>query len=224
MSADELEALACTPLKALSPFVTRSTRAGRGLGPVDGKLAALGGIATHNAAGTAVAQSMLSRMTKDVQAFADSANGANTPRMLGLEDADVADYFSSSSGSGSDSGGGESTGQHAALTTARARLDDVLQGLKAIRDSDAWAINDAVPMLKHTANFVDVHAAAPKTAARAAATLFRYGALFACLNCLPVSTVCLSQLTTSATLYQPQAGRQTGPRGVGGVPLRVNTV
>eukprot|EP01052_Picozoa_sp_SAG31_P044030 SAG31_NODE_7533_length_1662_cov_1.431222_2_plen_394_part_00 len=74
VTGDELKRLALRPLDNLRSHVSASTRADRGIENVDDKVEALDGVAAHDAASSAVAKSMLSRMIGDVAAYAEDAN------------------------------------------------------------------------------------------------------------------------------------------------------
>ena len=142
VSGSELKNLTLRPLAALDSFTTRTTRAERGLAPVDPKLEALELLGSHDAASSAVAKSMLARMSTDVAAYSDDANIRVEGRMQGVSDADLADIFS---------GGGVD-----AAKTTRSQLATLLASLKSMRDSDATSITDTIPLLRHTANFVEL--------------------------------------------------------------------
>jgi thiol-disulfide isomerase/thioredoxin len=154
VDAAELHTLAVAPLGALSRFVATSTRLERGLAPVAGEMTALGDVGGHEAATTAVASQMLSRMQQDVAAFASAANSERAAKVAGLADGDLAAFFANAPGA------------DAALAAAAGTLRTLAAELAALRDGDARAIDAAVPLLKQAANFVDVESHAHGSAAR----------------------------------------------------------
>ena len=93
VTGDALRRLALCPLRALQSYVSTSTRAERGAAPVDGTLEALDGVAAHDAASSAVAKSMLSRMIGDVAAYAADANGTLEGHMTGVGEVELKDFF-----------------------------------------------------------------------------------------------------------------------------------
>lgn len=145
VTEDELKRLALCPLEALSEHVSTSTRAERGLAAVHGKLEALDGVADHDAASSAVAKSMLARMTMDVAAYAADANERVEGRMKGVDDVELVSFFMGTTDAG------DTTMQAASVS-----LSSLLADLKQMRDEDARSISDVIPLLRHAANFVQL--------------------------------------------------------------------
>jgi thioredoxin len=148
VSGDELQRLALCPLASLQSYVSTSTRQERGLAKVDCKVEALSGVFSHDAASSAVARSMLGRMTQDVDAYATAENARREVHVTGLSDVDLLHFFQTADeGCSSDI---DPTGMEAARTS----LSLLLRTLKDMRDADSEAISDAIPLLRHAANFV----------------------------------------------------------------------
>lgn len=143
VTGDALNQLSLCPLGSLSAdHVCLSTRTERGLAPVHGKLEALDGVASHESASSAVAKSMLERMTADVAAYAADENARLEGRINGLGDVDLASFF---------------TGDNAkAMQEAKASLSTLLATMKGIRNEDARSISDVIPLLRHAANYVQL--------------------------------------------------------------------
>ena len=97
---------------------------------MDGSLSALDGVTSHDAANTAVAKSMLRRMTDDVAAFAASANDTATAKLRGLEDSDLRAFFANKPGS------------ETRLRNAATMLNRILEALQELRDGDSACVND----------------------------------------------------------------------------------
>mmetsp|Transcript_2417 Transcript_2417/g.3236 ORF Transcript_2417/g.3236 Transcript_2417/m.3236 type:complete len:3692 (+) Transcript_2417:353-11428(+) len=140
----QLQSLAQNPLEDLAPYFVSSTRQDRGLPVLSGDCSALDAVEGHDAARTAVASSMLSRMKQDVKAHAEGANKECTPKVIGLDDASLANFFNGKEGS------------EEALKQARETVVQVLAKLTAMRDKDSYSISATVPLLKHATNFVDI--------------------------------------------------------------------
>jgi hypothetical protein len=121
---------------------------------VHGKLEALDGVVDHDAASSAVAKSMLARMTKDVAAYAADANQRVEGRMKGVDDIELASFFTKKSGAG------DSTMQAASKSLA-----SLLADLKQMRNEDAKSISDVIPLLRHSANFVQLGSSVSASAA-----------------------------------------------------------
>lgn len=145
VTGDALNQLSLCPLGNLSAdHVRLSTRTERGLAAVDGKLEALDGVASHESASSAVAKSMLERMTADVAAYAADENARLEGHINGLGDVDLTTFFAAL--------GGNET----AMLAARASLSTLLATMKGIRNEDARSISDVIPLLRHAANYVQL--------------------------------------------------------------------
>ena len=145
VTGEALKQLSLCPLGSLSAaHVCLSTRTERGLAAVDGKLEALDGVASHESASSAVAKSMLERMTADVAAYAADENARLEGRIHGLGDVDLATFFTAK-------GDNETI-----MQAARASLSTLLATMKGIRNEDARSISDVIPLLRHAANYVQL--------------------------------------------------------------------
>jgi thiol-disulfide isomerase/thioredoxin len=144
VNADNLQSLAQNPLEELSQYFVSSSRQDRGLPLLSGDCSALDAVGGHEAARTAVASSMLTRMKQDVKAHAEGANKAKTPKVIGLDDACLTDFFNGKEGS------------EEVIKQARETVSQILVKLTEIRDNDSYAISATVPLLKHAANYVDI--------------------------------------------------------------------
>jgi len=135
-----VDALAVLPLADVGSYIVRRTRRELGTAEVDSNLAF--DITRHEAAGTAVAQSILTRIKQDVHAYAESANKCASPKILNLSDADIAGYFS---------------GKKESEETLRRGLNGIRelhQRLVHIRDQDVRMVQECVPLLKKAANWI----------------------------------------------------------------------
>eukprot|EP01043_Picozoa_sp_COSAG02_P007470 COSAG02_NODE_223_length_28346_cov_91.381846_9_plen_1306_part_00 len=145
VTGDALNQLSLCPLDSLSAdHVRLSTRTERGLAAIDGKLEALDGVASHESASSAVAKSMLERMTADVAAYAADENARLEGHINGLGDVDLVTFFAAP--------GDNET----AIPAARASLSTLLATMKGIRNEDARSISDVIPLLRHAANYVQL--------------------------------------------------------------------
>ena len=164
VTGEELKRLALCPLSTLSEYVTTATREQLGLKPVQAKVEALDGITSHDAASSAVAKSMLARMTADVAAYAEGENLRLEGGMKGIGGAELSKFFAANVGAAAD----------IQMISARDNLSTLLLELKTIRDGDSSSISDVIPLLRHASNFVQLGSTADTSDAdaRLGRTLF----------------------------------------------------
>jgi len=123
MGTDETEVsrLGGSPLEALQDVTALQTRESLSLPPVPSDLAF--DVSAHDAARSAVAGAMLSRMREDVKHWADTANGSAAPKMAGLTDTKIRNFLEG--------------GDEAEVRQGREELDVVLARLQASTHSPA---------------------------------------------------------------------------------------
>jgi hypothetical protein len=144
----EVEILATSPLQSLHSFTTKSTRIDRGMPEVSGTLAF--DVVAHDAARTAVASSMLTRMRNDVVAHAGAANTTAVPKMNHLNDSVVKAFFEAPLG-----GDEEKEASHT-MQQAKSEVSRLLKALNSLRESDSKMVEDTIPLLEKAINWVDV--------------------------------------------------------------------
>eukprot|EP00457_Paulinella_chromatophora_P000019 gb/GEZN01000019.1/.p1 GENE.gb/GEZN01000019.1/~~gb/GEZN01000019.1/.p1 ORF type:complete len:4425 (-),score=920.40 gb/GEZN01000019.1/:221-11590(-) len=145
-------AMATSPLQALHSFCTSTTRAQRGLAAVNARLPF--DLTRHDTARTAVAKSMLARMKNDINHFADSANSRSLPKILGLLDQTLRDFFQVESDHERKMGNIVLTEQ--AMRGGRDNVQQVLEKLQQLRDEDTEVVQALIPLLTHAANHIDL--------------------------------------------------------------------
>ena len=138
-SEEDMKTLATSPLAKLQSFVSFLSREQQGLPQVDSLLPF--DIADHDNARTAVAKSMLSRMKNDVVAWADTANKGKVPKINNLHDNDLAAFFEGAKGAEEN------------LRSGKEKAEQLLKGLRELRDSDAAMIQDIIPVVTKAANW-----------------------------------------------------------------------
>ena len=141
-SKEQLAMLAASPLQELENFVVSRTRDSLGLKTVSGELPF--DVSQHEATGTAVAKSMISRMGEDIEAWAGMANKSEMLRFSGITERVLQQFFEGDA-SAADK-----------LTSSCAELAAALDQLKGIRDTDSKLVNDNLPLLIRGVNYLDV--------------------------------------------------------------------
>lgn len=136
----ELHDLALTPLAQLNHFTTSATRTERGLLPVVNKIDALSGLQSHKSASTAVANSMLDRLQKDVALYAQSENERKDGYIEGFSENSLDLFFSH--------------GENKTMASSKKQLQNLLSKLNHIRDEDSRCMKEMVPFLRHASNYV----------------------------------------------------------------------
>ena len=155
-TAADLSALATKPLATLSSFVTLRTRAERELPAVSPTLAF--DVSRHDSARTAVARSMLERMSNDVDAHAKVANSQPVPKMSALPDLALRAYFKK----------GEGDPRSCKLRAPPSR--SCSRCCRTCERETPACSPACVPLLRTAANFVAEGAPASVAAARTATT------------------------------------------------------
>jgi hypothetical protein len=142
MSTDDnqVNVLATQPLKDVSNFVIKRTRKELGLKEVSLSLAF--DVSNHDASKTAVAHSVLSRISDDVTAYATYANNSAVPKIINISDNEVSNFFDGD------------IAAESILQEALKNVKDLLQRLYTLRNSDSQMVQDTVPLLEKAANWV----------------------------------------------------------------------
>ena len=139
---NEINILTSRPLSVITSYVDEKSRLERGLAPIGSKLAF--DVSKHDAARTAVAQSMLQRMNEDVQSYAAIANDLPTPKLSLLSQDRIRSYFAGESEAAED------------IRKAIRGVEDLISKLQTLRASDEAAVNYAIALLCSASNFVDL--------------------------------------------------------------------
>ena len=139
---EELKVLTARPLALIAAIVDENSRIGRGLAPIESKLSF--DVSKHEAARTAVAQSMLQRMMDDVHAYAKIANELPNPKLTLLSEEIIRDFF-----------GGQAEAESKVLSAVQG-LEDLMAKLLELRALDESAVNYSIALVTRSANYVDV--------------------------------------------------------------------
>lgn len=138
----ELKELTSRPLAIIATIVDENSRLGRGLPPIESKLSF--DVSKHEAARTAVAQSMLQRMMDDVHAYAKIANELPNPKLTFLSENLLVDFFAAEKEA------------EAKVSSAVEGLEKLMTQLQELRALDEAAVNFSIALVTQSANFVDV--------------------------------------------------------------------
>lgn len=139
---NELKELTSRPLAMIARIVDENSRLGRGLAPIESKLSF--DVSKHEAARTAVAQSMLQRMMDDVQAYAKIANELPNPKLTFLSEQMLRGFYSA-----------EKEAEEKILSAIQS-LEKLMTELQELRSLDESAVNFSIALVTQSANYVDV--------------------------------------------------------------------
>jgi hypothetical protein len=144
MSSDdaEIRTLAEEPLKACSEYVMSFSRVELGQPEMNDHLAF--DVSNHDSAKTAPAASVLSRFKDDVKAFAKGANTTKMPKIVNLTDRDIVGYFE-----------GDAVAEET-MKAALACIKELMRKLEGLRDADMRMLQDLIPLLEKSSNFVEI--------------------------------------------------------------------
>jgi len=139
---DEVKVLTFRPLAIILSSVDENSRLGRGLSPIESKLSF--DVSKHEAARTAVAQSMLQRMKDDVHAYAKIANELPDPKLTLLTEQMIRDFYAGVPHS------------EEKMQQAVSGVQDLMSKLQELRALDESAVNHSIALVTHCANYVDI--------------------------------------------------------------------
>ena len=156
---NSIDALASRPLSSVEDggIVIEKGREDLGKELINGDLPF--DLRPHNAAGSVVAKSMLTRMEKDIRWWADTANGAKTPKIINLLDHEVKGFFEQMgilAQTCGDKPAPRGDPNELGLTAILKRISLLLGELAQLRDCDVDFVAKCVPLMIHAANFVDL--------------------------------------------------------------------
>ncbi len=158
LDAKELHAFSSSPLFGISleKYVTFLTRAERSLYPVSEQLPF--DVTKHGQARSEVAKSMIARLHSDMKVFAEQENKGKAPRLVKMLDADIRKYVALHSSDAK--AAAEAKGGAADLDATIKHVEELIELLSALRDTDNQYVLDAIPYITTTANAVRLPAAA----------------------------------------------------------------
>jgi thiol-disulfide isomerase/thioredoxin len=139
---NEVKDLTSRPLAMIATVVDENSRLGRGLAPIESKLSF--DVSKHEAARTAVAQSMLQRMMDDVHAYAKIANELPNPKLTFLSEEMLRSFYSA-----------EKEAEEKILGAIQA-LEKLMSQLQELRALDESAVNYSIALMTQSANYVDI--------------------------------------------------------------------
>jgi thioredoxin 1 len=157
-SAEQVSELVTQPLQSVGNFVTQNTRKVLGMPEVNPNLAF--DVSNHEASKTAVAASVLSRIKDDVAAYATVANTAMISKIMNLADTDIVGFFE-----------GKPEAEEV-LREAHEGIQELLEQLYDLRDSDAQMVEDTIPLLEKASNWVNVYGESTGKDTQESKTLF----------------------------------------------------
>lgn len=142
LSEEDLDTLATEPLASCKFCFQSKSREELGVSPINSELAF--DLNAHSAAQTAPAKAVLSRFKDDMKAFAEFTNESPVFCMISLGLDVIKEFFS---------GNAEARQQ---IEFAHVSSKELLIKLQELKSMDNKMIQDAVPLLTHAANFINL--------------------------------------------------------------------